>query len=186
MTQYEGATGTWELDSTHTNIGFSARHAMVAKVRGRFTEYAGTIVIDGANPSASSTKVTIQTKSIDTRNDQRDEHLRSADFLDVEQFPEVTFASTGVKDKGDGEFVLAGDLTIHGVTRPVELEVSYAGVSPDPWGGTRIGFEAHTEISRKDFGLTWNVALETGGVLVSDKIRIDIDVEAVKQEAAAE
>lgn len=181
MGLYDGATGTWAIDPSHTTVGFSARHAMVTKVRGQFTDVSGNIVIDSDNPGSSSTSVVLKTASIDTRSQQRDEHLRSGDFLEVEKFPEITFVSTGVKEKSEGEFVLAGDLTVRGVTRPLELEVNYVGVSPDPWGGTRIGFEAHTEISRKDFDLTWNVALETGGVLVSDKIRIDIDVEAVKQ-----
>lgn len=183
MTDYSNATGTWDLDPSHTIVGFSARHAMVTKVRGRFSDFSGSIDIDGADPAKSSTSVTIETASLSTNNDDRDTHVRSADFLDVEKFPTMSFTSTGVKATGDNEFTLTGDLTIKDVTRPVELAVTLTGVSGDPWGGTRIGFEAATEISRKDFGLTWNVALETGGVLVSDKIKIEIDVEAVKQVA---
>lgn len=181
MTDFSAANGTWVLDESHTTLGFSARHAMVAKVRGRFSEFEGGFTIDAANPAASTAKVTIKTASLDTRNADRDGHLKSADFLDVENNPELTFVSTAIKHVGGNDFVLTGDLTVSGNTQSVDVEVTYIGVSQDPWGGTRIGFEGHTEISRKDFGLVWNVALETGGVLVGDKVRIDIDVEAVKQ-----
>lgn len=181
MTDFSAATGTWKIDDTHTTLGFSARHAMVAKVRGRFTEFEGSFTIDGATPENSTADVTIKTASIDTRNEDRDTHLKSGDFLDVEKNPEITFKSTNVKHVDGNDFVLGGDLTINGVTRNVDVELSYVGTSQDPWGGTRIGFEGGTELSRKEFGLTWNVALETGGVLVGDKIKLDIDVEAVKQ-----
>lgn len=179
MTDYSAATGTWKIDPTHTTVGFSARHAMVAKVRGRFSEFEGTINVDGRSPENSSTEVVIKTASVDTQNADRDAHLRSADFFDVENHPEITFKSTSIKLDGE-DFVLGGDLTVNGVTRPVEVDGTYVGVNGDPWGGTRIGFEGSTEISRKDFGLTWNAAIETGGVLVSDKIKIELDVEAVK------
>lgn len=181
MTDYTQATGTWAIDPSHTTLGFSARHAMVSKVRGQFTEVDGTITLDGANPAGSTVEVSIKTASITTQNDDRDNHLRSGDFLDAQTFPELTFKATTIRDGGNGEFTLSGNLTIKGVSRPVELDVTYVGVSQDPYGNARVGFEGHTEISRKDFGLTWNVALETGGVLVADKIRIDIDVEAVKK-----
>lgn len=181
MTDFSAATGTWKLDDTHTTLGFSARHAMVSKVRGRFNEFEGSFTIDGAAPEKSTANVTIKSASIDTRNADRDTHLKSADFLDVEKNPDITFVSTGVKHSGGNDFVLTGDLTISGVTHSVDVELSYAGTSQDPWGGTRIGFEGGTELSRKDFGLVWNVALETGGVLVGDKIKLDLDVEAVKQ-----
>ncbi len=181
MTDFSAAAGTWKIDESHTTLGFSARHAMVAKVRGQFSKFEGSFTLDATSPENSTANATIKTASLDTRNEDRDTHLKSADFLNVEQYPELTFASTAIKHTGGNEFVLGGDLTINGVTRPVEVEVSYVGVSQDPWGGTRIGFEGHTEISRKDFGLTWNVALEAGGVLVSEKVRIDLDVEAVKQ-----
>ena len=174
-------TGTWAIDPTHTTIGFHARHAMVAKVRGSFGTFDGAFTLDGANPAASSATVTIQADSIDTRNADRDAHIKSADFLDVENFPTLSFTSSSVTHSGDDAFVLTGDLTVHGVTKSVDIEVTFTGVGPDPWGGTRIGFEGHTTISRKEFGLVWNAALETGGVLVSDHIKIELEVEGVKQ-----
>lgn len=174
-------TGTWTIDPSHTTIGFTARHAMVAKVRGRFSDFTGSITLDGADPAKSSATLTIVANSIDTKSEDRDNHLKSGDFLDVEQFPTVTFTSTSVTQKSDDKFVVAGNLTIHGVTKPVDVEFELIGVSKDPWGGTRIGFEGKAEISRKEFGLVWNVALETGGVLVSDTIKLEFDVEAVKE-----
>ncbi len=174
-------TGTWEIDPSHTTIGFHARHAMVAKVRGRFADFTGSFTLDGANPAASSATLTIMVASIDTKNADRDGHLTSPDFLDVEQFPTITFTSTGVTQKSDSEFVVTGDLTIHGVTKPVDITWELIGTTIDPWGGTRIGFEGKAEISRKEFGMVWNVALETGGVLVGDSVKLEFDVEAVKQ-----
>lgn len=185
MTDYSKATGEWQIDASHTTLAFSARHAMVTKVRGQFTDFSGSITLDGTSPENSAARATIKTASLNTNNADRDAHVQSADFLDVEKFPELTFVATAIKDKGDGAFTLAGDLTVKDVTRQVDIDVTFVGISQDPWGGTRVGFEAHTEISRKDFGLTWNVALETGGVLVSDKVRIDLDVEAVKQESTS-
>jgi len=181
MTDLSATTGTWTIDPSHTTIGFSARHAMVAKVRGSFTEFSGSITLDGAAPERSSAELLVQTASLTTQNPDRDAHLKSADFLNVEVNPTLTFKSTSVKAKSDDTFTVTGDLTIGGVTKSIDLDFDLLGVSPDPWGGTRIGFEAETEISRKDFGLVWNVALETGGVLVSDKVKLSIDVEAVKQ-----
>ncbi|MCU0301926.1 MAG: YceI family protein [Candidatus Nanopelagicales bacterium] len=180
MTDYTEYQGTWTIDPSHTRLGFVARHAMVTKVRGQFEEFAGTIVIDAANPSASTANVTVQLASVNTGSADRDAHLRSPDFFDVETNTEMTFVSTGVKQDGD-EFVMLGDLTIKGVSRPVELELEPTGVATDPFGNVRAGFEGEAEISRKDFGLTWNVALEAGGVLVSDKIKIQLDVSAIKQ-----
>ncbi len=180
MSDLSAATGTWTIDPTHSVIGFSVRHAMVAKVRGRFGAFSGTLTIDGANAGASKAELTIESASIDTQTADRDAHLKSPDFLDVEQFPTLTFVSTGIKATDDDEFVVTGDLTIHGVTKPVSIEVEYNGVGGDPWGNTRIGFEGKTTISRKDFGLTWNVALEAGGILVGDDIKIELDIEAVK------
>ena len=179
MTDFSAYQGTWTIDPSHSRLGFVARHAMVTKVRGQFDEYAGTLVVDAANPSASTANVTVQLASVNTASPDRDAHLRSADFFDVENNKEMTFASTGVKQDGD-EFTMLGDLTIKGVTRPVELELEPTGVATDPFGNVRAGFEGETEISRKDFGLTWNVALEAGGVLVSDKIKIQLDVSAIK------
>ena len=180
MTDLASTTGTWTIDPTHTTIGFSARHAMVAKVRGRFEDFAGEFVLDGASPSASTANLTVQLASIDTKNADRDAHLKSAEFFDVETFPTMTFTSTSVEGSGP-KFTVHGDLSVHGVTKNIPVHFELVGVSTDPWGGTRIGFEGHAELSRKDFGLTWNVALETGGVLVSDTIKIELDVEAIKQ-----
>lgn len=180
-TDLSNITGTWTIDATHTTIGFTARHAMIAKVHGRFAEFEGSLVLDGATPANSSTTLTIQAASINTGNADRDGHLISADFLDAEQFPTVTFASTSVTHSGGNDFVLAGDLTVHGVTKPVEIKVELSGVGSDPWGNTRIGLEGSTEVSRKDYGLTWNAAIEGGGILVSDHIKITLDVQAIKQ-----
>ncbi len=180
MTSLTDTTGTWEIDPTHTTIGFNVRHAMIAKVRGRFTDFGGTFTLDGANPANSSAELTVQMTSVDTQNDDRDNHLRSAEFFDVESFPTMTFVSTGVAAKGS-DFVVTGDLTVHGVTKSVPVEFELVGISQDPWGNTRIGFEGEAEINRRDFGLEWNVALDTGGVLVSENIKISLDVEAVKQ-----
>jgi polyisoprenoid-binding protein YceI len=184
-TGLEQTTGTWVIDPSHSRVGFSAKHAMVATVRGQFTEFAGSLTLDGANPAASAGEVTIAATSIATSSDDRDNHLRSGDFLDVETYPELTFRSTGVKHEGGDDFVMTGDLTIRGTTRPVELEVELEGLATDPFGNERIGFSGQTTISRKDFGLTWNVALEAGGVLVSDKVKITLDVSAVKQQDSA-
>ena len=181
MTDLAATTGTWEIDPSHTTIGFHARHAMVAKVRGRFTDFTGSFTLDGADPAASSATLTIVAGSIDTKNADRDGHLTSPEFLDVEQFPTITFVSTAVSQKSADTFVVTGDLTIHGVTKPVDITWELVGTSVDPWGGTRIGFEGHAEISRKEFGMVWNVALEAGGVLVGDTVKLELDVEAVKQ-----
>lgn len=179
MSDLSATTGTWAIDPTHTTIGFSARHAMVAKVRGHFNEFSGSLTLDGANPAASSAELTISAASIDTKNADRDGHLKSADFLDVENFPNLTFTSTSVAAKGD-TFVVTGDLTIHGVTNSVDVAFELLGTSKDPWGNDRIGFEGEAEISREAYGLVWNAALETGGVLVGDKVKLVLDVEAVR------
>jgi polyisoprenoid-binding protein YceI len=181
-TGLEQTTGTWLIDPSHSRVGFSAKHAMVTTVRGQFTDFSGSLTLDGSNPSASAADVAIATASINTNSEDRDNHVRSADFLDVESHPEMTFRSTGVKHEGGDDFVMTGDLTIRGTTRPVELEVELEGLATDPFGNERIGFSGETVISRKDFGLTWNVALEAGGVLVSDKVKITLDVSAVKQQ----
>ena len=173
-------TGTWEIDPVHTNVGFSARHLMVAKVRGRFTSFSGTINV-ADDPSRSTDALTIDTASIDTRDDNRDAHLKSPDFLDVEKWPTMTFTSTAVHYSGGENFEVHGDLTIKGVTRPVRLRAEFNGVQQDPWGGTRGGFEARTEFSRKEFGLEWNAPLDGGGVVVGDKVTVELEVEAVKQ-----
>jgi polyisoprenoid-binding protein YceI len=153
---------------------------MVTKVRGAFTDFSGSMTLDGSQPGSSSATLTVQMASIDSGSPDRDAHLRSADFFDVETFPTMTFKTTAVKTKGDDEFIVVGDLTIKDVTRPIEIEVEADGVVTDPFGNTRAGFEGEAEISRKDYGLTWNVPLDTGGVLVSDKIKIQLDVSATK------
>lgn len=180
MTDLTAASGTWAIDPTHTTIGFTVRHAMIAKVRGAFGEFAGSFTIDGSDLSASSAEVTIQAGSIDTKNPDRDAHLTSPDFLNADAFPTLTFVSTNVQANGN-DVVVTGDLTIHGVTRTVDVNYEFIGLSQDPWGNQRIGFEGTAKISRKDFDLTWNTALETGGVLVGDDITLLLDVEAVKQ-----
>jgi polyisoprenoid-binding protein YceI len=180
-TDYASLSGEYTFDTAHSTIGFVARHAMVTKVRGAFNEFEGTITVDGANPADSSAAATVKTASVDTRNEQRNGHLLSGDFFEQDKYPDMTFRSTGVKVGDDDTFVLTGDLTVKDVTRPVDFDVEFTGVAVDPFGNTRIGFEAKTTVSRKDFGMTWNAALETGGVLVSDKIQIELEISAIKQ-----
>jgi len=172
-------TGTWAIDPSHSRLGFTVRHAMVTKVRGSFNDFEGTLVLDGATPSNSNTTLTAQVASISTGNEQRDGHVKSPDFFDVENIPTLTFTSTAVRQDGD-DFVVTGDLTIKGTTQSVDIEVEPTGVATDPFGNHRAGFEGELEISREAFGLTWNVALETGGFLVGDKIKISLDVSAIK------
>ncbi|MFB9234706.1 YceI family protein [Plantactinospora siamensis] len=174
------AAGTYELDQAHQRVGFIARHMMVSKVRGQFTEATATITV-AEDPLESSVQATIAAASISTGQADRDTHLRGGDFLDVETYPTLEFRSTGVLSHSGAEFVLAGELTIRGVTRPVELTVEFEGVGRSPFGTDIFGFTASTEIDREDFGLTWNVALETGGVLVGRKVKIEIEGEAVRQ-----
>ena len=182
--EYQGLqipeAGTYTLDQGHTTIEFVGRHLMITKVRGRFTDFDGTIVI-GDLPEQSSVEVTINTASVDSSDEKRDGHLRSPDFLDVDSYPTITFRSTKVDIDNDGTAKVTGDLTVKDVTHPVTLDVEFDGAQADPWGGQRLGFSAHTEIDREAWGLTWNVALETGGVLVGKKIRLEFNVEAVKQ-----
>ncbi|HEX4978868.1 MAG TPA: YceI family protein [Acidimicrobiales bacterium] len=172
--------GTYAIDPTHSTLVVVARHLMVAKVRGYFTELDGTVTV-ADDPLASSVEVTVKASSIDTRDEQRDAHLASADFLDVENHPDIRFRSTGLEHAGGTSFRLSGELTIRGVTRPVVADLEYLGRTGDPWGGTRIAFEARGEIDREEFGVTWNAALETGGVVVGKKLTFEFDVEAVKQ-----
>ena len=174
---------TWTIDPAHTLVEFSAKHMMIATVKGRFAEVEGTVRIDEANPSASSAQAVIKAASLDTRTEQRDAHLKSADFLEVEKYPELRFVSTKVEPLGGDRYRVTGDLTIRDVTRPVVLDVTHEGQSKDPWGGERMGFSATTRIDRRDFGLVWNQSLETGGVLVSNDIRINLEVELVKAKA---
>ncbi len=173
-------SGTYTLDPSHSRVGFVARHAMIAKVRGAFNEVGGTATIDGANPSASSLEVTIQAASIDTRDANRDAHLRSADFFDVDTYPTITFVATGFEITDDATVEVTGDLTIRGVTRSVTVPFEFGGQAVDPFGNHRIGFEGSLVVNRKDWGLTWNAALEAGGVLVSDKVTLELEVSAIK------
>ena len=172
--------GSFQVDPSHSHVGFSVRH-MMGKVRGRFASFAGTVAI-AEDPVESSVDVTIDVASIDTRDEQRDGHLRSPDFFDAESHPNMTYRSTGLTSKGDGRYRVAGDLTIKGVTRPVPLDLTFEGVGIDPWGNQRLGFSATGEIDREHFGLTWNQALETGGVLVGKKVKIEIEAQTVRQD----
>ena len=173
-------TSTWTLDPAHTLVEFAAKHLMITTVKGRFTDVSGTIHMDEANPAASSVEAVIKAASIDTRTEQRDAHLKSADFLEVERYPEIRFKSTKVERVGDAHYRVTGNLTIHGVTKALALDVQDEGRTKDPWGGERAGFSATTRIDRRDFGLTWNQVVETGGVVVSNEIRITLEVEATK------
>jgi polyisoprenoid-binding protein YceI len=176
-------TNNWTLDTAHSGITFSVRHMVVAKVRGRFADWRGTLDLDEADLSRSRVEVEIDAGSIDTGNAQRDEHLRSADFLDVQQFPTLRFVSQRVEEVGNDRLRVLGELSVHGVTRQVTLDVERGGNAKDPWGNQRAGFAGRLSILRSDFGLTWNQALETGGVLVADRIDIELDVQAVQAAA---
>jgi len=170
---------TFAIDNAHSDIGFSVRHMVFAKVRGHFTKWTANLVFDDAGVARSSVDVSIDAASIDTRESQRDGHLRSADFLDAEKYPKITYKSRRVEAAGAKKYRVIGDLTIHGVTREVPLDVEETGRGKDPWGNHRIGFSARTSIERSAFGLKWNQALETGGVLVADRVDIELDIEAV-------
>jgi polyisoprenoid-binding protein YceI len=173
-------TGDYQLDVAHTRIGFTARHAMVTKVRGAFTEFEGRAHLDAADPTKSSAQLSIKTASITTGQDQRDAHLRTSDFLDVESFPRMTFTSTAVERVDGDTYRVTGDLTIKDVTKPVTIELEYTGSAKDPFGNLRVGFEGTATINRRDWGVNWNAALETGGFLVSDKINLEFDLSAIK------
>lgn len=172
--------GTFVLDKSHTEIGFVARHLMVSKVRGRFTDYEGAIVV-ADDPAQSSVEVTIQATSISTNDETRDNHVRTNDFLAIEQYPTITFRSTKVELGSSDSWKVTGDLTIRGVTRSIVLAVQFEGVIEDPWGNQRLGFTASAEIDRNDFGVSFNAALETGGFVVSPKVKLEIESEAVRQ-----
>ncbi|RYB93939.1 polyisoprenoid-binding protein [Nocardioides oleivorans] len=178
-TAIDDISGDYALDVTHSRLGFVARHAMVTKVRGQFTAFSGTAKIDEATPSSSKVDLSIDVASIDSGTADRDGHLKSADFFDAETYPAITFSSTEVSRSGS-DWTITGDLTIKDVTKPVTIEFEQTGSAVDPFGNTRVGFEGETTINRKDWGLTWNAALETGGVLVSEKIKLEFDVSAIK------
>ena len=170
---------SWSIDVDHSEVGFAVKHLMVSTVKGSFRKVTGTIVLDTEDITRSQVEAVIDTTSIETRQEQRDAHLRSPDFFDVENYPEITFRSTTVEKLGEDRLRVLGNLTIRGVTKPVVLDVEQAGRSKDPWGGERTGFSATTKINREDFGLTWNAALEAGGVLVGNEVKISLEIEAI-------
>jgi polyisoprenoid-binding protein YceI len=172
------AAGTWAVDPGHTTVGFIARHMMVSKVRGHFDDISAEIEI-GDDPLESKLSAVVQMASIDTGNADRDNHLRTNDFFDIDSYPTMSLRSTGFERAGD-DFVMHADLTIRGVTRSVDFDLEFGGTNQDPWGGTRAGFTATATVNRKDFGIEWNTALETGGVLVGDKVKIELDVQLVR------
>jgi len=174
-------TSTWEIDPAHSSIQFGVRHLMISTVKGKFPKFTATAVADEKEPTRAVVEASIDTASIDTGEAKRDEHLRSPDFFDTEHHPTVSFRSTKVEDVGGGSYRLTGDLTIKDVTKPVTLDLEYLGTISSPWGDQRAGFSATTEVSRKEWGLEWNVALEAGGVVVGDKVRLSIDAEAILQ-----
>jgi polyisoprenoid-binding protein YceI len=173
------AAGTWDIDASHSEVGFSVRHLGISKTKGRFGTFSGAITV-AETPEDSSVAVEVDMSSVDTRDAGRDEHLRNADFFEVETFPTMTFRSTKVTPKGD-RWVVEGDLTIKSVTKQVVLDAEVTGLATDPWGNDRVGFQASTEVNREDFGITFNAALEAGGVLVGKTVKIDLEVEAVLQ-----
>ncbi|MDA8070147.1 MAG: YceI family protein [Actinomycetota bacterium] len=173
--------GTWTVDPVHSEVGFSVRHMMVSKVRGKFTSFSATMVT-AEDPLQSSVKATIDLSSITTGNEDRDNHIRSADFFEVDTYQTMTYQSTGIRVDGD-DYIVDGDLTLKGVTKPVPLRVELGGFGPDPYGGTRAGFSARAEINRRDFGVDFNAALETGGLVVADKVAIELEIEMVLDKA---
>jgi polyisoprenoid-binding protein YceI len=178
-------TGNYVIDASHSRIGFVARHALVTKVRGGFNQFEGSGYLDAQDPSKSQVQLTIKADSIDTRNADRDAHLRTNDFLAIDEHPEITFKSTSVTTAGENTFRVSGDLTIRGTTKPVTIDFEYLGSTLDPWGNVRLGFEGQATINRKDWGVNWNMALEAGGLLVSEKVTLEFEVAAVKAPQAA-
>lgn len=182
-TTNQPTVGTWTIDPAHSLVEFAAKHMMITTVKGRLADVQGTITLDETRPERSRVEVEFAAASIDTRSEQRDQHLRSGDFLDVERFPTLTFRSTRVEGSplaDGGDFRVVGDLTIRGVTREVTLDATFEGRGTDPWGAEKVSFSASTKIDRRDFGLTWNAALETGGVLVSNDIKIQLEIQAAR------
>jgi polyisoprenoid-binding protein YceI len=173
-------TGSYAVDPTHSRIGFVARHAMVTKVRGSFNDFEGNGYFDAENPANSTLRLVIQAASIDARNAERDGHLRSNDFFDMDTYPEITFAATAVEHVDAENYRVTGDLTIKGVSKPVTVDFLYTGAAVDPFGNHRIGFEGTTTVNRKDWGVNWNAALEAGGVLVSEKVTLEFEVSAIR------
>jgi polyisoprenoid-binding protein YceI len=179
-TDLTALTGDYTIDSAHSAIGFTVRHAMVTNVKGKFLDFSGSLHLDGADPSASTASIDVKMESIDTGSPDRDGHLKSADFFKTEEFPTMTFRSTKAEALGGDDYRITGDLEILGTTRPVTIDLEFNGAAKDPFGNERVGFEGKAEILRSEWGLTWNAALETGGVLVSDKIKLNFDISAIK------
>jgi polyisoprenoid-binding protein YceI len=174
-------TGQYDIDPTHSRIGFAAKHAMIATVRGQFSGYSGEVHLDVENPAASRVSLEIDAASIDSGNADRDAHLRGEDFFDVATYPKIAFVSTNVQRVDDDVYELTGDLTIRATTKPVTVTFELTGTATDPWGGSRAGFEGRATVNRRDWGLAWNVALDKGGVLVGEKVKLEFDISAVKQ-----
>ncbi|MFI8074784.1 YceI family protein [Streptomyces sp. NPDC086033] len=179
-TDLTALTGDYTIDPAHSTIGFTVRHAMVTNVKGKFDEFSGSLHLDGSDPSASTASIDVKMDSIDTGSADRDGHLKSADFFKIEEFPTMTFRSTKAEALGDEDYRITGDLTILGTTKPLTIDLEFNGAAKDPFGNERVGFEGKAEIKRSDWGLTWNAALETGGVLVSEKIKLTFDISAIK------
>ncbi|WP_326663955.1 YceI family protein [Streptomyces canus] len=179
-TDLTALTGDYTIDASHSTIGFTVRHAMVTNVKGKFDEFSGSLHLDGGDPSASTASIDVKMDSIDTGSADRDGHLKSADFFKIEEFPTMTFRSTKAEALGDEDYRITGDLTILGTTKPLTIDLEFNGAAKDPFGNERVGFEGKAEIKRSEWGLSWNAALETGGVLVSDKIKLSFDISAIK------
>ncbi|NGO77082.1 YceI family protein [Streptomyces sp. YC504] len=176
-----GLTGDYTIDPAHTSLGFTARHAMVTNVKGAFLDFEGTLHLDGNDPSQSTASIDVKMESIETGQGDRDGHLKSADFFDVEKYPAMTFRSTSAEALGGEDYRITGDLTIKDVTKPISIDLEFNGAAKDPFGNERVGFEGKADLLRSEWGLTWNAALETGGVLVSDKIKLTFDISAIRQ-----
>ncbi|WP_328780260.1 YceI family protein [Streptomyces canus] len=179
-TDLTAVTGDYTIDASHSTIGFTVRHAMVTNVKGKFDEFSGSLHLDGGDPSASTASIDVKMDSIDTGSADRDGHLKSADFFKIEEFPTMTFRSTKAEALGDEDYRITGDLTILGTTKSLTIDLEFNGAAKDPFGNERVGFEGKAEIKRSEWGLTWNAALETGGVLISDKIKLSFDISAIK------
>ncbi|WP_405516451.1 YceI family protein [Streptomyces canus] len=179
-TDLTALTGDYTIDASHSTIGFTVRHAMVTNVKGKFDEFSGSLHLDGGDPSASTASIDVKMDSIDTGSADRDGHLKSADFFKIEEFPTMTFRSTKAEALGDEDYRITGDLTILGTTKPLTIDLEFNGAAKDPFGNERVGFEGKAEIKRSEWGLSWNAALETGGVLISDKIKLSFDISAIK------
>ncbi|MCX4856731.1 YceI family protein [Streptomyces canus] len=179
-TDLTALTGDYTIDASHSTIGFTVRHAMVTNVKGKFNEFSGSLHLDGGDPSASTASIDVKMDSIDTGSADRDGHLKSADFFKIEEFPTMTFRSTKAEALGDEDYRITGDLTVLGTTKSLTIDLEFNGAAKDPFGNERVGFEGKAEIKRSEWGLTWNAALETGGVLISDKIKLSFDISAIK------